>query len=66
MNKRQIEMTDLWVRNVRTDSVREEWRDLRQPNLELRVTAKGRKDLATALHAQRWPTQGDKARTVLQ
>jgi integrase len=43
MNKRQIEMTDLWVRNVRTDSVREEWRDSRQPNLELRVTAKGAK-----------------------
>ena len=36
-------MTDLWVRNVHTQSVREEWRDSNQPNLELRVTAKGTK-----------------------
>ena len=43
MQKRRVEMTELWVRNVRTDSAREEWRDLRQPNFELRVTAKGAK-----------------------
>jgi integrase len=43
MRKHQIDMTDLWVRNVRTDSVREEWRDAYQPNLELRVTANGTK-----------------------
>jgi integrase len=43
MHKRQVEMTDLWVRNVRADSGREEWRDARQPNLELRVTGSGAK-----------------------
>ena len=43
MRKRQVEMTDLWVRNVHTHSLREEWRDSHQPNLELRVTAKGTK-----------------------
>jgi integrase len=43
MHKRQVEMTDLWVRNVRTVCVREEWRDVRQLNLELRVTANGAK-----------------------
>jgi Arm DNA-binding domain len=43
MHKRQVEMTDLWVRNVRTVCVREEWRDVRELNLELRVTANGAK-----------------------
>jgi Arm DNA-binding domain len=43
MHKSQVEMTDLWVRNVRTLCVREEWRDMRQLNLELRVTANGAK-----------------------
>jgi hypothetical protein len=43
MHKRQIEMTDLWVRKIRTDKVREEWRDSHQPNLELRVTVRGAK-----------------------
>ena len=43
MRKRQIEMTDLWVRKIRTAEVREEWRDSRQPNLELRVTARAAK-----------------------
>jgi hypothetical protein len=43
MQKRQVEMTDLLVRNVRTDSVREEWRDLRQPNLSSGFTASGAK-----------------------
>ena len=43
MHKRQIEMTDLWVRGVRANMAREEWRDLRQSSLELRVTAKGAK-----------------------
>jgi Arm domain-containing DNA-binding protein len=43
MRQRQIEMTDLWMRNASTDDAREEWRDSRQPNLELRVTAKGTK-----------------------
>ena len=41
--RRQIDMTDLWVRTVRTDKPREEWRDAKQPNLELRVTEKGAK-----------------------
>jgi integrase len=43
MYKRRVEMTDLWVRAVRTDDAREEWRDARQPNLELRVTGNGTK-----------------------
>jgi hypothetical protein len=44
MHKRhQIDMTDAWVRNVRTIKPREEWRDAKQHNLELRVTEKGTK-----------------------
>ena len=41
--RRQIDMTDPWVRNVRTNKPREEWRDAKQPNLELRVTVRGAK-----------------------
>jgi len=44
MNKRrQTDMTDVSVRSVRTDEPREEWRHSKQPNLELRLTAKGAK-----------------------
>lgn len=45
--RRQIDMTDPWVRTVRTDKPREEWRDAKQPNLELRVTEKGTKTWRT-------------------
>jgi integrase len=41
--RRQIDMTDPWVRNVRTNKARDEWRDVKHPNLELRVTQKGTK-----------------------
>jgi integrase len=41
MAQRQIEMTELWVRNIHTSEAREEWRDAKQRNLELRVTANG-------------------------
>jgi len=41
--RRQIDMTDVWVRSISTNEPREEWHDSKQPNLELRVTAKSAK-----------------------
>jgi integrase len=59
MAERRVDMTDLWVRNVRTTKDREEWRDTHQQNLELRVTRNGVK--TWRLHY----TRGDRLRKAI-